>query len=242
MRRIAVLIFSIVVLSARAEAKVYVAEPYLVDPASYSGAEFYVYRPYNMPSDWFVTFDGYAVTKTKDNVWVYGAIQGGTPVPTNYIVGSVNPSLAGIIPYYGPGEISSFIKMPPAIAKQPLGMAPNQVARQIYLPQWAVNPSFIAIGNWRGSVDRIGILSPLNAPIAWKGDYPKVIFVWLGDKWHQVNRSESQEFSQALKLNLYSLTKSKTKSQFRWYPEDTVLLTDRTVNWGYYWMGDITVR
>lgn len=241
MRRFLIFIFALLFLCSSAEAKVYVAEPYLIDQSAYSGAEFYVYRPYNMPKDWFITFDGYAVTKTKDNVWVYGTIQGGSPVPTNYIVGTVRPSLAGIIPYYGGGEISSTVGTP-YVAKQPIGPAPNAQARQVYMPDWAMNPKFMNIGNWRASVDRIGILQPINLPVAWKGEYPKVILVWGGENWHQLNVGESDSFTHTIKLALYQLTKQKSKTRFVWYREDTALLTEKAINWGYYWMGEITVR
>ena len=78
-------------------AKVYVAEPLLVAQPSYAGMQFYVYRPYNMPKNWYVTFDGYPVTKNRDGVWVYGTASGPNLNPTNYIVGSVVPSMAGIV-------------------------------------------------------------------------------------------------------------------------------------------------
>ena len=83
--------------ASSAEARVYVAEPLLVAQPSYAGMQFYVYRPYNMPKNWYVTFDGYPVTKNRDGVWVYGTASGPNLNPTNYIVGSVVPSMAGIV-------------------------------------------------------------------------------------------------------------------------------------------------
>ncbi len=59
-----------VVLASPAEARVYVAEPLLVVQPSYAGMQFYVYRPYNMPKNWYVTFDGSPVTKNRDGVSV----------------------------------------------------------------------------------------------------------------------------------------------------------------------------
>ncbi|MEA3284793.1 MAG: hypothetical protein U9Q00_07490 [Synergistota bacterium] len=43
-------------------AATYIAEPVLVTQPVYDGMSFYVYRPYNMPAGWFVTYDGYPVS------------------------------------------------------------------------------------------------------------------------------------------------------------------------------------
>lgn len=240
MKRFGIFVFAVwivCVIYVMAEAKIYVAEPYLVENSAYSGTEFYVYRPYNMPAGWFVTFDGFAVTKTKDDVWVYGTVQGGAPAPTNYIVGTVSPALAGIIPYHSAREREQL-----ELARQPVGAAANQVPRQVYMPDWAVNPGFLAFSNWRGSVDRVGVLVPLGVPVVWKGENPRAIFAWTGKKWSQINVRESQRAIDALKLGLYSLTKLKNTSGFNWYKEDTNLLRDKAVALGYYWMGEVGVR
>ena len=54
------------------EAKRYITEPLLVPQSPYAGMTFYVYRPYNMPKDWYITLDGYPVHKNDDGTWVYG--------------------------------------------------------------------------------------------------------------------------------------------------------------------------
>ncbi|MCL2031610.1 MAG: hypothetical protein FWG93_08715, partial [Oscillospiraceae bacterium] len=65
-----------------AGAKLYIAEPLLVNQPPYAGMRFYVYRPYNMPKDWYATFDGYPVIRNKDGVWVYGTYSGPNLIPT----------------------------------------------------------------------------------------------------------------------------------------------------------------
>jgi hypothetical protein len=54
---------------------------------------FEVWRPDDMPPGWFATFDGYVVTQTSPNRWVYGRLsRGGGVIPTDVLVGSVVPS------------------------------------------------------------------------------------------------------------------------------------------------------
>ncbi|PIE55602.1 MAG: hypothetical protein CSA35_00100 [Dethiosulfovibrio peptidovorans] len=57
------------VLVASAGAMTYIAEPVLVTQPVYDGMSFYVYRPYNMPAGWFVTYDGYPVSQLEGR-WV----------------------------------------------------------------------------------------------------------------------------------------------------------------------------
>ena len=66
------------------------------------------------------------MTKNRDGVWVYGTASGPNLNPTNYIVGSVVPSMAGIVPWVRPAQISSHVTVPPpevATMRQP-GLTP----------------------------------------------------------------------------------------------------------------------
>ncbi|MBQ9564143.1 MAG: hypothetical protein IJU98_01015 [Synergistaceae bacterium] len=227
-------------------AKVYVAEPLLVEQPSYAGMTFYVYRPYNMPKGWYVTFDGFPVRKNDDGVWVYGTSSGPNLTATNYIVGSVVPSLAGITPWVQPAQISSFRNLPNAgalTARQPAlpesRLAGGQTT-STWIPDWTYNPRFMAIGNWKGSVDRIGILHNPNVPIAWKGDSPKVIYVWTGKGWHQLMPRENEPAMSAIRREMYSLTRIVKCNQLVWYEEDVPVLAQQSTAWGYYWMGEIS--
>ena len=66
------------------------ADPILITQPAYSGMQFYVYRPYNIPGGWYATYDGYPVFRNADGIWVYGSCVGANIVPTAYVVGSVN--------------------------------------------------------------------------------------------------------------------------------------------------------
>ena len=72
------------------------ADPILITQPAYSGMQFYVYRPYNIPGGWYATYDGYPVFRNADGIWVYGSCVGANIVPTAYVVGSVVPSVAGL--------------------------------------------------------------------------------------------------------------------------------------------------
>lgn len=230
---------------APAEAKVYVTEPLLVAQPSYAGMQFYVFRPYNMPKDWYVTFDGFPVRKNPDGVWVYGTSNGPNLTPTNYIVGSVVPSMAGITPWVQPAQISELRKLPtpemiavrqsaPPASKLAAGQA-----HSTWIPDWTYNSRFMAVGNWKGSVDRMGVLHNPAVPIAWRGTYPKVIYAWTGRSWYQIKPKEYQSPLGALKAELYSLVRMVKRNRFTWYEEDMPVLAQQATAWGYYWMGEV---
>ena len=223
-------------------AKVYVAEPYLVQQPAYAGMTFYVYRPYGIEKGWCVTFDGYAVTQAEGKIWVYGTMQSGELIKTGYTVGSVNPALAGIIPYSGADGAYIARDTEITLASQPYGAAPGQKAKQAYIPDWSVNPSFTAISNWKSTVDRIGILRKYNIPAAWKGDNPAVIYVWTGKGWKQLF-THGESVKKTIGRNLYGLLRTREKSrQYRWYAEDIPIITEKTISWGYIWLGEISVK
>ena len=247
LRRAFLPLFIFVLMIGAAEAKVYVTEPLLVAQPSYAGMQFYVYRPYNMPKGWYVTFDGYPDRKNDDGVWVYGTSNGPNLTPTNYIVGSVVPSMAGITPWVQPAQISELRKVPTPEMTAVRQSAPpgSTLARgqthSTWIPDWTFDPRFMAIGNWKGSVDRMGVLHNPAVPVAWKGNYPKVIYVWTGKSWYQVTPKEFQKPTSALKGRLYDLVRMVKHNQFTWYEEDMPVLAQQATAWGYYWMGEVVL-
>ena len=237
-------VFLLACLNSKADAKIYVTEPLLIEQPAYAGMEFHVFKPYNMPEGWYVTFDGYPVKQNPDGVWVYGTTEGANLVGTNYIVGSVIPSMAGIVPYIHPAQISELRTLPAQnfSVKQP--NVPQAQAAQgqnfsTWIPDWSFNRKFMALGTWKTSVDRIGILNNPALPVAWKGSRPKVIYVWTGEQWYQITRRDSQSPAQALKREFYNITRFYKKTNFKWYAQDTPYLSQQAKAWGYYWMGEI---
>ncbi|MCR5346529.1 MAG: hypothetical protein K6E38_02030 [Fretibacterium sp.] len=247
LRRLSVLILVILGLwpLTGAGAKVYVTEPLLVAQPTYAGMTFYVCRPYNMPKDWYVTFDGYPVRKNPDGVWVYGTSNGPSLTPTNYIVGSVVPSMAGITPWVQPAQISSLRSLPNTetmTVRQPappLSTLAQGQTHSTWIPDWTYNTHFMAIGSWKASVDRIGVLHKPSTPVAWKGNSPRMIYVWTGQSWYQVSPRESETPLSALRRELYNITRMVKRNQFVWYEEDMPVLSQQATAWGYYWMGEV---
>ena len=231
-------------------AKVYVAEPLLVAQPAYAGMQFYVYKPYNMPKNWYATFDGYPVIKNKDGVWVYGTYSGPNLTPTNYIVGSVIPSMAGLSPYTGSVQISSVTTLPQpgqmqggiAVRQPETVRVPAGGANSTYMPDWLFNDRFMALGKWKKSVDRIGILHKPGVPVAWSGNSPKVVYAWNGRSWYQMTAREGQRPVDVLKNNMYELARMANHNNFVWYEADMPVLSQQATVWGYYWMGEILPR
>lgn len=243
MKKFLTVIFMLVMLSAPANAKLYVTEPLLVPQSPYAGMTFYVYKPYNMPKDWYVTLDGYPVHKNSDGTWVYGTAEGPNLVATNFIVGSIIPSMAGITKWISDVQISELRKIPnqEMLEVRQRAFTRSEMARgekySTYMPDWTFSPTFMAIGNWKGTVDRIGVLSDPNVPVAWKGKSPQVIYAWVGNSWHQVNVKSSLK-------NTFLYERSKLRrlvrdSGFKWYAQDMPVLAQQARAWGYYWMGEI---
>ena len=241
-------VLAIVLSASCAGAKLYVTEPLLVPQSPYAGMTFYVYRPYNMPKDWYVTLDGYPVRKNSDGTWVYGTLEGPNLVATNYIVGSVVPSMAGLTKYISDVQVSEMrtIQESEMIQVQQKSYTRSQMAQgqthSTYMPSWAMSPAFMAVGNWKGTVDRIGVLRDPAVPVAWKGQYPKVVYVWTGNLWYQPIKTESQTAKQAL-LHDYGVIKRLVReSGFKWYQQDMPILSQQAKKWGYYWLGEVSIK
>ena len=231
-------------LGKPADARLFIAEPVLVTQPAYAGMSFYVYKPYDMPGNWYATFDGYPVVRNKDGVWVYGTFSGPNLTPTHYVVGSIIPSMAGLSPYANPVQISSTVSLPQSqLAVQPQIMFMGSLPLQsTYMPDWLFNSRFMALGKWKDSVDRIGILHRVNIPVAWRGNSPNVIYAWNGNSWYHMLAREGERPVGVLKNNLYTLTRQARQNDFTWYEADMPVLAQQAGLWGYYWMGEVMPR
>ena len=242
------LAFLVVLMSvSSAGAKLYVTEPLLVPQSPYAGMTFYVYKPYNMPKDWYVTLDGYPVRKNKDGTWVYGTMEGPNLVATNYVVGSIVPSMAGLTKYISDAQVSETRRLSESevLEVQQKSYTRAQMAQgqtySTYMPDWLFTPAFMAIGNWKGTVDRIGVLRDPVAPVAWHGTKTKVIYVWTGSLWYQVNKRENQTPLQALRHDYAVLKRLVRQSGFKMYQQDLPILSQQAKTWGYYWLGEVSI-
>ncbi len=233
-------------------ATTYVVEPVLVAQPVYAGMSFYAYQPYNMPKGWYVTFDGFPIVRASSGVWVYGSYNGAALVPTSYVVGSVNPYTISLTPYVNAAQVSSMRQVPvtpfrqeaprmvQAVQGAPTAAVQTVTLSPTYVPQWVMNSNFTMVSSWKTFVDRIGILENPRTPIAWKGDRPKVIFVWTGRSWYEIKARTTdnpENSAETIKEHLYSITRMVKNNGLRWNDMDTPLLANQATVWGYLWMG-----
>lgn len=226
--------------------------------STYDYMKFYVYKPKNLPKDFYVTFDGYMVYTGDKGVWKYASVEPSGIVKTNYVVGEVVPSTLNLKPYEGglssvtpvlgsdrvdasvrttqtQQKSTRIIYMPPSSGFETVGaseLSPNAT-------DWTQNSNFMAVGNWQKSVDRIGVMSRPMTPIAWKGDYPEVIYAWTGLQWKQMMaKGTDTSLMTTLKRELYNFTVDTNRiNMLHWTNDDTHVLSQYAAMWGYQWQG-----
>ena len=230
------------------------AEPLLVMQPAYAGMQFHIHQPMGIPVNWYATYDGYPVWKGAEGVWFYGSYTNNAIVQTNYIVGSIVPSVVGISPYVvqtqvaaapAPAVQTQVVAAPaPVVQTQVMAAAysaPAVVTAAVpaeYFPRPVRDPSFMALGTWRGNVDRVGILAQPSIPVAWSGMRPKVVYAWTGSRWYQMTASEGERPGDILKSNLYVLTRLVHQNgNYYWQMPDVAYLINKSAQWGYIWMG-----
>ena len=225
-----------------------------VTQPAYRDMTFYVHKPVNVPKGVYVTFDGYLVYRDSKGVWHYASAEKSGIVKTDYVVGSVVPSVVNLKPYdvhissvaplakVEPEKIAEqtpksarIVYMPPVSGLEiysPSVLSPNN-------PDWTQNSNFMAIGKWQNSIDRIGVTNSPMIPVAWKGDYPEVIYAWTGLQWRQLDaKTPHTKALSTLRRGMYDLSKYTRKvKMLRWTDDDTHVLSQYSVMWGYKWMG-----
>ena len=237
-------LFSGAFCAAASQVLVNAADPILITQPAYAGMQFYVYRPYNIPGGWYATYDGYPVFRNVDGIWVYGSCVGASIVPTTYVVGSIVPSVVGLVPWVAAPVCTPVVPapvVPIAVPAVTTVIPPVAVAAPVYIPCWVQNPSFLAIGGWGKSVDRIGVLGKPAVPVAWKGRHPSVIYAWTGRNWYQLSLREWEHPVDSLRGRLYELTYMSNKNNLIWTDQDMTVLAQHAAVWGYRWMGQIVL-
>jgi hypothetical protein len=109
-----------------------------------------------------------------------------------------------------------------------------------FVAAWQLDPRFMALGLWKGNVDRVGLLRKPAVPVAWRGNMPKVIYAWTGANWYQMVASEGERPGDVLRNNLYVLTRLVNQNgPSLWYEPNVSLLVSQAGQWGFFWMGEI---
>ena len=220
--------------------------PILVSQPYYGGMQFYVHQARNLPDGWYATYDGYPVTQAPDGLWVYGAYSGPYLVPTNLVVGSVIPSLAGLSPYpaqspvYHPAATAYVFPPPsPIVAVTVSAKRTREISYLPYVAGWQLNPQFMTLGSWTNEVDRIGILRGLGIPVAWRGRSPTTLYVWNGTVWQRIEPGRRERPLTALKKNSRYLNSLIDKNVLLYYRAHVSFLIQQAARWNYYWMGEM---
>ena len=106
---------------------------------------------------------------------------------------------------------------------------------------WTQNSNFTAIGKWRKTVGKMGVLYRPKIPVAWKGNYPEVIYAWTGLQWRQLTPKNSHTTAvNILRREIYDLTVSANKlNRLEWTDDDSHVLAQYAAMWGYEWIGQI---
>ena len=243
----------------------------------YHNMKFYVHKPVNVPRDFYVTFDGYLVYRDSKGIWNYGSNEKGGITKTNYIVGTVIPSVVRLKPYSTKiSSVAPLLREIPSAqtssgrqgvtSPNPSGtpsaqtLSSGQTAKSpriVYMPpasglelhnapvlspnnpDWTQNSNFMAIGRWQNSIDRIGVINSPMIPVAWKGDYPEVIYAWTGLQWRQLDpKTKHTSALSTLRREAYDLSRYVRKvNMHRWTDDDSHVLSQYSVMWGYEWMG-----
>lgn len=219
---------------------------------------FYVYKPVNVPRDFYVTYDGYLVYRDNSGVWRYGTAEQGGITKTGYVVGSVIPSVVRLKPYnVHISSVAPVMGSNRVVDGTGTEDAPKS-SRVVYTPpesgletvnteltpgaaDWTQNSNFMAISKWQKSVDRIGVISHPAIPVAWKGEKPEVIYAWTGTQWRQISAKGSKISAMStIRRELYDLTVYVNQlNRLRWTDEDSRVLEQYAGNWGYKWQGMI---
>lgn len=220
--------------------------------STYNYMQFYVYKPNNLPKGYYVTFDGYIVYTAPGGVWKYASAENNAIARTNYVVGEVVPSALNIKPYNR--ELSSISPIITA-SKAEIDANIPKTTRIIYTPpasaseaslssDWIHNANFMALGKWQKSVDRVGIISGMMIPVAWKGDFPAVIYAWTGINWRQLEpRSQYMSAESIMRREIYDLRQYMSRMNApRWTNDDASVLAQQARVWGYEWRGFIRLE
>ena len=236
-----------------------------VTQPAYHSMSFYVYKPVNVPKDFYVTFDGYLVYKNAKGVWHYGSAEKGGITKTGYVVGAVipyvvrlkpyNAKISSVAPVLGTDRVvelpsgSSAVRDPEysRIVYMPPNSAPELYSPPVLSPNasdWTQNTNFMAVGKWQKSIDHIGGLSRPRMPVAWKGDFPEVVYAWTGMQWKQLaSRSQSSTARNIIRREIYGLTVSTNRANsLHWTDDDSHVLSQYAAMWGYQWVGQIILQ
>ena len=150
------------------------------------------------------------------------------------------PLLAGTrVPAQAPASGDAASGAPASLDLPPAPPGSQPAEGWVVVSAWMTDPRFTAVGDWRVTVDRMGLMDQPRVPVAWKGDKPSVVYAWGGDGWFTL-RPEELESPQDVLGRSRSLLLARTK-ETGWVlgKESEQYLPVQVRSWRFQWLGTV---
>ncbi|MBQ4418798.1 MAG: hypothetical protein II870_04100, partial [Synergistaceae bacterium] len=77
-------------------------------------------------------------------------------------------------------------------------------------------------------------------PVAWKGNSPKILYIWTGQEWRQIYNKRGVKAADLIRNKIYEMAVWSNKGAV-WSNADTAMLSGYASSWGYNWLGQISL-
>ena len=176
---------------------------------------FEIWKPDDLPSGWYATFDGYPVAQIAENRWVYGQLgYDGAIRPTNILIGSVIPSnVPGLIRIAAVGGYARYVN----------------------------DEAFMKIRDH--NCKYMGWLNDgyLNTLIAWNTSRVGV-WIWLGNRWIFATPNPGEYIWQMLKRLKPWIIEELRKNNVLFPYGEPFEAADLARQWGLLWSGRVILE
>ncbi|MBR6901903.1 MAG: hypothetical protein IKN30_07585 [Synergistaceae bacterium] len=177
---------------------------------------FEIWKPRDLPSGWYATFDGFPVAQIAENRWVYGQLGiDGAIRPTNVLVGSVVPSNV-------PGLV--------------------RIASIWSYGRYLDSKEFLVIKDYR--CNRMGWLDldkyHASTLIAWNTQRVGV-WLWLGNRWRRFTPNSGEYTWQMLRRLTPYITEELRKANAWYQGGEPFEVADLARQWGLIWSGKVVL-
>ena len=109
----------------------------------------------------------------------------------------------------------------------------------VVVSAWMTDPRFTAVGDFRYTVDRMGLMDEPRIPVAWKGNRPSVVYAWTGDGWFTLRSEETESPQDVLGRSRPLLLARTQKTGWVLGRESEQYLPVQVRSWCFRWMGTI---
>ena len=109
----------------------------------------------------------------------------------------------------------------------------------VVVSAWMTDPRFTAVGDFRYTVDRMGLMDEPRIPVAWKGNRPSVVYAWTGDGWFTLRPEETESPQDVLGRSRPLLLARTQMTGWVLGRESEQYLPVQVRSWRFQWMGTI---